>query len=162
MRHAFPVTRWVLTIAVLAGAIWLVGSLLTHRSPEDGPSAPPAAAAPRVADPSPALQDWEAELLAPDIQALWQRRRRQLDDLSHRYRAAPDSTTAEALRCSMETLIARSEREVYELRLAHARRAGQDDLVRRLERALADLRAGPGSEAGTTADPVTRPGGGPR
>ncbi len=160
MRHDFLVTRWVLVLAALVATAWLAVSLLSDGPPRGGESAPaPSPPAPVAADPAPRLDDRETELLAPDIQALWRERRRRLDELSRRYRAATDAAAAEALRCSMETLIARSEREVHELRLAHARRAGQDELVRRLERALVDLPAKPESYPDTNATPVAGPGG---
>ncbi|MEZ4388080.1 MAG: hypothetical protein R3D98_10990 [Candidatus Krumholzibacteriia bacterium] len=141
MRQDFLLTRWVLILAALAGAVWWASSLGTRRDAvtaavDHSPPAPTAAAAMPAA---PASADWDQALLAPEIQALWRERRGRLDRLSRAYRTEPDSARAAELRRQMEALIARSVREVYELRLAHARRDSQPELARRLERALADL-----------------------
>ena len=162
MRSPYPVTRAVLVVAVLAGAVWLAVSL---PAPPGGPETTQAIAPPPPA-PAGGLRDTTvaataAGLLAPDIQALWDQRRRRLDDLSRRYRAATDSAHAAALRCSMERLIDHSEREVLELRLAHARRVGRHQLVRRLERALADLPPPPGSDSPAPSAHPRTPGASP-
>lgn len=161
MRSAYPVTRAVVLLAVLAGAVWLAVSL---SAPPGGPETTQAIA-PLPPAPAGGLRDTTvataAGLLAPDIQALWGQRRRRLDDLSRRYRAATDSAQAAALRCSMERLIDHSEREVLELRLAHARRVGRRQLVRRLERALADLPPPPGLDSPAPPARPPNPGASP-
>lgn len=135
MRGDFVLTRAVLALAALVGLAWLGTSLLAP----DQPVGDPTGVAHATSTALPTLPNWEQELLAPEIQSLWHRRRSELDDLSRAYLAEPDSARAHALRQDMQHLIDRSLWEVLELRLAHARRDGHDELARRLERALADL-----------------------
>jgi hypothetical protein len=158
VHRDFRLTRGVLVLAAVAGLVWFGISVLEPVTPRGAgapdvpqlPSLPldePAQAA------APTLPTWEQELLDPEIQALWQQRRQQLDRLSRVYLAEPDSARAAALRRDMQNLIDHTLREVYELRLAHARRDGHHALARRLERVLADL------PPSTTPPASPRPGG---
>ena len=151
MHRDFRLTRGVLVLAAVAGLVWFGIAVLLPVTPRGAgapdvpelPSLPLDEPAQAQADQAhavaPTLPSWEQELLDPEIQALWQQRRQQLDRLSRAYLAEPDSARAAALRRDMQNLIDHSLREVYELRLAHARRDGHHALARRLERALADL-----------------------
>ena len=154
MLGNFKVTRWVMTLAVLVGAVWLLVTEIS--SPETPPHVappPPVFVAAAGLPTAPTTASWASALGNPEIQALWRDRRRQLDGLSRAYLQTSDADLAEVLRCSMQHLIDRSVRDVYGLRLSQARREGRDDLVRRLEHDLAELpvlnaQPGPGSPPG--------------
>lgn len=149
MRQEFLVTRWVVVLVVLAGAVWW----LTSEDPVSAGSSPTthsplAEVAADAIVAAPATASWEAALQSPEIQALWRDRRRRLDTMSRVYRQTSDPQLAAALRCSMEALIQSSVREVYQLRLVQARRDGDQDLVDRLESDLAGLEPTPGTRPG--------------
>jgi hypothetical protein len=155
MRRDFVVTRWAVFLFLVVGMGWVLGSWLA--APPSDPVATTAADAPVEAVAlAPALASVE-ELADPDIQRLWSARRARLDSLSQAFRAESDPARAESLRHRMEQLIVRSEREVYEMRIAHARQAGHVDLARQLERALAGLPSP--SLADSLATSPGRPGG---
>jgi hypothetical protein len=98
MRRDFVTTRVVLAVAVVASLWWL------SESPQEAPRSPArGVAAPAAPEP---------DLTRPEIQALWQERRRQLADLGRRLAAEPDSACADSLRAEMEHLITRTERDV--------------------------------------------------
>lgn len=139
MLKEFVVTRSLLVL----GALALLLSMAL-RGDQQRPAPDPYVDFP---PPSPELSpgaNWEEELLAEDIQALWLERRQQLDTLSRHYRSEADGPSREVLRREMERIIEVSEREVYDLRLQNARNAGNEALVTWLERARGRLtRAGP-------------------
>lgn len=156
MLDRFPITRWVLVVIAMIATAWLA-SRWSGKPTVDGPD--PARRRGGSAMTYLDANGWERELSDERIQAFWRPRRARLDSLSRLFRAEPDPTCRESLRGRIEALLTTTEREVYELRLAHARMSGRHELARRLERRLADLPSPSPVTTDTTSSPVSRPGG---